>query len=394
MKKHLLLIANILLVVSLFAQKPSLTKAYNCFYDKDYDKAKEQIDLCAADEKLSAKAQTWLYKGNIEFLLANREYSEKQKNESYQIKYPNAPIEAFDAFEKSISINPKVEALDMMTAQDALAQLYPYLLVRGVDQLIANDFAGAKATLAKGIKSYEMGTPQYPMNGDLYYYYAYALESLGETAEMNQYYQKALNDGSQNPYVSAKLIDNYKTTNDRANIEKTLALAKEKNPNDMSVRLLEIDYAYWKGDSALAINLLDQINLQSLKTVDEMVNMANFYIKEKRYEAAERLLARANAMSPNNFVILYNLGVCTYSFSEYYFNRQNQLAIQQGAKSDIEEAKSMSEQYLQEAAGYFEQARKLQPEDVNLLNTLRAIYVRQQSPKADEIDALIKQLEK
>ncbi|MBO6080564.1 MAG: hypothetical protein J6P54_06345 [Bacteroidales bacterium] len=394
MKKHLLLIANILLVVSLFAQKPSLTKAYNCFYDKDYDKAKEQIDLCAADEKLSAKAQTWLYKGNIEFLLANREYSEKQKNESYQIKYPNAPIEAFDAFEKSISINPKVEALDMMTAQDALAQLYPYLLVRGVDQLIANDFAGAKATLAKGIKSYEMGTPQYPMNGDLYYYYAYALESLGETAEMNQYYQKALNDGSQNPYVFAKLIDNYKTTNDRANIEKTLALAKEKNPNDMSVRLLEIDYAYWKGDSALAINLLDQINLQSLKTVDEMVNMANFYIKEKRYEAAERLLARANAMSPNNFVILYNLGVCTYSFSEYYFNRQNQLAIQQGAKSDIEEAKSMSEQYLQEAAGYFEQARKLQPEDVNLLNTLRAIYVRQQSPKADEIDALIKQLEK
>lgn len=394
MKKHLLLIANILLVVSLFAQKPSLTKAYNCFYDKDYDKAKEQIDLCAADEKLSAKAQTWLYKGNIEFLLANREYSEKQKNESYQIKYPNAPIEAFDAFEKSISINPKVEALDMMTAQDALTQLYPYLLVRGVDQLIANDFAGAKATLAKGIKSYEMGTPQYPMNGDLYYYYAYALESLGETAEMNQYYQKALNDGSQNPYVFAKLIDNYKTTNDRANIEKTLALAKEKNPNDMSVRLLEIDYAYWKGDSALAINLLDQINPQSLKTVDEMVNMANFYIKEKRYEAAERLLARANAMSPNNFVILYNLGVCTYSFSEYYFNRQNQLAIQQGAKSDIEEAKSMSEQYLQEAAGYFEQARKLQPEDVNLLNTLRAIYVRQQSPKADEIDALIKQLEK
>ncbi len=394
MKKYILLTVNLLLLVSLFAQKPSLTKAYNCFYDKDYDKAKEQIDLCAADEKLSAKAQTWLYKGNIEFLLANREYSEKQKNESYQIKYPNAPIEAFDAFEKSISINPKVEALDMMTAQDALAQLYPYLLVRGVDQLIANDFAGAKATLAKGIKSYEMGTPQYPMNGDLYYYYAYALESLGETAEMNQYYQKALNDGSQNPYVFAKLIDNYKTTNDRANIEKTLALAKEKNPNDMSVRLLEIDYAYWKGDSALAINLLDQINPQSLKTVDEMVNMANFYIKEKRYEAAERLLARANAMSPNNFVILYNLGVCTYSFSEYYFNRQNQLAIQQGAKSDIEEAKSMSEQYLQEAAGYFEQARKLQPEDVNLLNTLRAIYVRQQSPKADEIDALIKQLEK
>lgn len=394
MKKYILLTLNLLILTALIAQKPSLTKAYNFFYDKDYDKAKVQIDLCTADEKLSTKAQTWLYKGNIEFLLANREYSEKQKNESYQIRYPNAPLEAFDAFEKALSINPKVEALDMMSAQDALKQLYPYLLVYGVDQLIAKDFNSAKATLAKGIKSYEMDTPQYPMNGDLYYYYAYALESLNETDEAVTYYQKALNDGSQNAYVFAKLIDHYKAKNDHQNVEKTLATAKQKSPNDMSIRLLEIDYAYWKGDSVKAKSLLDQIDVHSLKTEDEMVNVANFFIKEKRYEAADKLLRRANALSPNNFVILYNLGVCTYSFSEYYFNRQNQLAIQQGDKSDIEAAKSMSEKYLQEAADYFEQARKLQPDDVNLLNTLRAIYVRQQSPKADEIDSIIKQLER
>ena len=394
MKKHLLLIVNILLLTSLFAQKPSLTKAYNSFYDKDYDKAKEQIDLCTVDEKLSAKAQTWLYKGNIEMLLANREYSEKQKNGSYQIRYPDAPVEAYDAFQKALTINPKVEALDMMDATEALKQLYPYLLVRGVDQLIAKDNAGAKATLAKGIQSYEMAPPQYPMNGELYYYYAYALESLGETDEMMKYYKKALDDGSQNPYVFAKLFEYYKSANDRPNIEKTLTLAKERIPNDINVKLLEIDLAYWSGDSTKARTLVDQLDPYALKTPDEMVNVANFYIKEKRYESAERLLSRANALSPNNFVILYNLGVCSYSVSEHYFNQQNQLAIQQGAKADIDAAKQQSEKYLADAANYFEQARKLQPNDLNLLNTLRAIYVRQQSPKADEIDALIKQLEK
>ena len=310
------------------------------------------------------------------------------------IRYPDAPVEAYDAFEKALSINPKVEALDMMEANEALKQLYPYLLVRGVDQLIANDYAGAKATLAKGIKSYEMDKPQYPMNGDLYYYYAFALESLGETSEAVKYYQKALEDGSQNPYVYAKLVEQYKAENDRQNVEKTLATAKAKNPNDVSIKLLEIDYFYWAGDSVKAASLLDGIDPQSLTTADEMVNMANFYIKEKRYEPAEKLLSRANRVSPNNFVILYNLGVCSYSFSEYYFNRQNQLAIQGGAKSEIDAAKQLSDKYLGDAAGYFEQARQLQPNDVNLLNTLRAIYVRQQSPKADEIDALIKQLEK
>jgi len=394
MRKHLLLIVNILLLVSLSAQKPSLTKAYNFFYDKDYDKAKEQIDLCAADEKLSVKAQTWLYKGNIELLLANREYNEKQKDENYQIRYPNAPVEAYDAFQKALELNPKVEALDMMGAQEALKQLYPYLLVRGVDQLIAKDYTGAETTLRKAVESYEMAPPQYPMNGELYYYYAYTLESLGKKDEMMHYYQKAIDDGSQNPYVFGKLIDQYKADNDRANIEKTLAMAKAKNPDNMSVKLLEIDYAYWSGDSVKAKRLVDQIDPQVLKTSDEMVNVANFYIKEKRYEEADRLLARANRIDPNNFVILYNLGVCNYSFSEYYFNRQNQLAVQQGDKTEIETAKELSERYLASAADYFEQARRLQPDDVNLLNTLRAIYVRQQSPKADEIDALIKQLEK
>ena len=394
MRKHLLLIVNILLLVSLSAQKPSLTKAYNFYYDKDYDKAKEQIDLCAADEKLSVKAQTWLYKGNIELLLANREYNEKQKDENYQIRYPNAPVEAYDAFQKALELNPKVEALDMMGAQEALKQLYPYLLVRGVDQLIAKDYTGAETTLRKAVESYEMAPPQYPMNGELYYYYAYTLESLGKKDEMMRYYQKAIDDGSQNPYVFGKLIDQYKADNDRANIEKTLAMAKAKNPDNMSVKLLEIDYADWSGDSVKAKRLVDQIDPQVLKTSDEMVNVANFYIKEKRYEEADRLLARANRIDPNNFVILYNLGVCNYSFSEYYFNRQNQLAIQQGDKTEIETAKELSERYLASAADYFEQARRLQPNDVNLLNTLRAIYVRQQSPKADEIDALIKQLEK
>ena len=143
-----------------------------------------------------------------------------------------------------------------------------------------------------------------------------------------------------------------------------------------------------------ARTLVDQIDPYMLKNPDEMVNLANFYIKEKRYESAERLLNRANLLSPNNFVILYNLGVCCYSFSESYFNRQNQLAIQQGAKEDIDAAKSLSDKYLADAADYFEQARQLQPQDLNLLSTLRAIYVRQQSPKADEIDAIIKQLEK
>ena len=35
MRKSILLVVNLLILTTLVAQKPSLTKAYNCFYDKD-----------------------------------------------------------------------------------------------------------------------------------------------------------------------------------------------------------------------------------------------------------------------------------------------------------------------------------------------------------------------
>ena len=382
------------IVLGASAQKASLTKAYNFYYDKNYAKAKEAIDLCTQDDKLSGKAQTWLYKGNICYFLANEEYGAKQKDENFQILHPDAPVEAYDAFAKSMEINSNAEAMDMFSAKDALKQLYPLLLVRGVDQLIAKDYEGAKATLAKGIASYEMDKPQYPMNGDLYYYYAYTLEAMGDTKDLRQYYQKAIDDGSTMPYVYIRLAESYKKEQNKEMARKTLEQAKSKLPGNMGIAIAEIDFLYWSGDSAAAQNKVHSISPNQLKSADEFVNLANFYIKEKRYEEAVDLLDRANAMTPNDFVILYNLGVCHYSISEKLFNQYNHLAVSNPNDPAAMEYKTRSEQELTRSASFFEQARKLEPNDLNLLNTLKAIYARQQSPKYDEIDNIIKSLEK
>lgn len=393
MKRTLTLIFAVILTLCAWAQKPSLNKAYNLYYDKDFVKAKEAIDLCTTDEKLSKKAQTWLYKGNICYFLANNEYGAKQKDSQYLIRYPDAPAEAYDAFCKALELNPNVEAMDMFAPREAMAQLYPLLLVRGVDQLIAKDYNGAKSTLAKGIASYEAGIPQYPMKGDLYYYYAYTLEMLNEQDSVRSYYEKAIQDGSANPYVFVRLAESHKNENNKAKARETLDKAKAALPADMSVTLAEIDYLYWTGDSAAAATLLHQIPVGQVKNADELVNLANFYIKEKDYEKAVTLLEKANALSSGNFVILYNLGVCEYNLSEQYFNQYNKIAVSDPGNTQAVQYKEQSSQYLTQAAEHFEQARLHDPKDLNLLNTLRAIYARQQSPKYDEIDRIIKELE-
>ena len=393
MKRFLLLFLISAFALASSAQKPSLTKAYNLYYDKNYVKAKEAVDLCAQDEKLSGKAQTWLYKGNICYFLANEEYGAKQKDPQFQIVHPDAPVEAYDAFLKSMEINPNAEAMEMFSAKEALRQLYPLLLVRGVDQLIAKDYAGAKATLEKGIASYEMDKPQYPMNGDLYYYYAYTLEAMGDTKNLKTYYRKAIDDGSAVPYVYIRMIEAYKAEQNSDMARKTLEQAKSKISGDANVLMAEIDYLYWTGDSVKARSILKNVNEAAFNSADEYVNLSNFYIKEKEYEKAVALLERANRLSPDNFIVLFNLGVCHYNLSEKMFNEYNQRAISQSNDPVAQDYKRQSDEQLAKSANYFEQARRQAPSDLNLLNTLRAIYARQQSPEYDEIDKLIHELE-
>ncbi len=395
MKRTFFLLLSLVLMTCALAQKPSLNKAYNFFYDKNFVKANDAIDLCIKDEKLSAKAQTWLYKANISYFLANEEYGAKQKDSSYQILHPDTPIEAYDAFVKARELNPNVEAMDMLSPKEALPQLYPLLLVRGVDQLIANDYNGAKSTLEKSMASYEMQQPpQYPMNGEIYYYYAYTLEMLGQKDEVRTYYEKAIRDGSTSSYVYVRMIESYKAENNAEKAKEMLDLAKAKLGNNTSVRLAEVDYYYWQNDTVQARNLLSAISPRDINTADELVNLSNCYIKEKRYEDAIRMLEKANTLSAGNFVVLYNLGVCEYSLSEQLFNQYNKLAVFNPNDENAVNYKSLSDEHLNKAAGYFERARLMEPHDLNLLNTLRAIYARQQSPKYDEIDQIINSIKK
>jgi len=375
---------------TLSAQKASLTKAYNLFFDKDFLKAKEAVDLCIQDEKLSQRAQTWLYKANIYFYLANQEYDAKRENTAYQIMFSDAAEQAFDAFVIAKEMNKNVEAYDMLSPNDGFPKLYALLLVYGVDELIAGNFQIAKRILEKAITSYEMVTPpQFPLHGELYYYYAYTLEMLNQSEKIAPYYNKAIADGSTNVNVYLRLIENYKKENNHIKIREILDAGKRTLSETPALYVAEIDYHYFIDDKATAHKLMEATPAAVFENADLLVNVANFYILDTNYTKAYELLKKANLMMPNNFVISYNLGVCAYYLSEENFQMANELEMK-GDKSSAMIYKTKSENYLLEAQTYFERVHQTEPQDINVMHTLRAIYARLQSPKYGEMDVKIK----
>jgi tetratricopeptide (TPR) repeat protein len=391
MKKiTLFLLACFVFSFTLSAQKASLTKAYNLFYDKDFVKAKEAVDLCTQDEKLAQKAQTWLYKANIYFYLANQEYDAKRDNDAYQAMFPDAAEEAFDAFTKAKEMNKNVEAFDMLSPNEGIAKLYALLLIHGVDELVGGKYDVAKRILEKAITSYEIvPSPPIPLNGELYYYYAYTLEMLNENEKAVSYYNKAILDGSNSVNVYLRLIENYKKEKNTARIKEILDAGKKALPNDPALYVTEIDFHYFIDEKKTAHQLMEKLPSSVFENADLLVNVANFYILDTDYTKAYELLKKANQMTKNNFVIFYNLGVCAYYLSEENFREANDLEVK-GDKSNAMIYKTKSENLLLEAQTYFERVHQTEPKDVNVMYTLRSIYARLQSPKYEEMDAKIK----
>jgi len=380
--------------VSTFAQKASPTKAYNHFFDKEFVKAKEAIDMCMLDEKLAQKAQTWLYKANIYFQISNQEYDAKRENTAYVAQFPDAAEQSYDAFVKAKEMNKNVEAFEMLTPNDGIPKVSVLLFVNGVDELISGKYEAAKRILEKAITSYEYATPpQIPLHGELYYYYAYTLEMLNETESATKYYNKAIKDGSSNMNVYARLIENYKKEKNQTKIKEIIDTGKKSLLGNPMLFVAEIDYYYYIGDKLAAHKLMENIPATVFENADLLVSVANFHILDTNYTKAYQILNDANLMMPRNFVIYYNLGVCTYYLAEENSQKANALEIK-GKKENATVYKTKAKNFLLEAENYFEYVHEIEPQDINVMHTLRSIYARLESPKYEEMDNKIKAAEK
>ncbi len=383
MKQIIPLLLLCLICSSSYAQKPTAAKAYNAYYEKDYAKAKEIIDQCIVDEKLGTKAQTWLYKANIDFYLANEEYGKKQQDNSYVIQYPTTPEESFDAFNKALEINKNIEAFEMFTPYDGKSQLYSLLLIYGVEQMLKNDFATGARILSKSVESYEMKEPEHNLHGELYYYYAYALEMLGEEENALHYYNKAIQDGYAGANVFIHLIEHYKKENNDAKILDLINTGKKTITDPSTILVAEVDY-YWNKNQEKALTLLNALPQSVYSNSDATVNIANLYIKKEDYPKAIELLQKADRISPNNFVILYNLGFCNLRQYEIKFLESNKLAVD-GNANQAEILSKEATNLLNNAESYFERALLHNPNDLTVLEPLKEIYARKLSPKYDDI---------
>ncbi len=374
MKKSILLSAFILLVGISFAQmKKDRTSAYNYWQKGDLLKAKEYIDKATGSPDAATDAKVWYYKGGI--------YLDMHLKPEYKIIVTDALNVAYESFTKSKELDTKGEysgdiALRMQTIGGQLFN-------EGIGYFEKNEIDNALSYFEKAI---QIGKDNKAVDTLAIYGSALCYEKKGDKARAISIY--------------SDLID--KRMNEKSIYTSLAMLYKETGEFDKAVSTVEKGLSIYPGDNDLIItqaNLYISSNqhdkaLESLNVAKEKEpgNTSIQYAigvtydllkndtalpkadREKYFDLAVKSYEETIKLDPKFFDAVFNLGVLFFNKGGDVINAANKLPLDKVKEFDALMAEGNS--LLNKALPYFEEGEKLQPNDRQLLISLKEIYTR------------------
>lgn len=385
MKKILLGALLFLLTASFgFAQKNKVQSAFNYYKEpyKQFDKAVEAIDAAILDEQTGTWAKTWYYKGLI--------YSALFESEEYGKLCNNCLLTAYEAFEKSLELDPKNEWVDEINAI-RIPYISYHTFNNGIKYFREQNFKDA-------LTAFELVQKTSPEDTSAILNSAYSADQAGLKDKAIIYYQKLVD----MHYKDNNVFLSYTTLLNHDNkMEKALQIVREGRkifPDSLNLMLSEINILLSTEKNVEASQLLDAAiskdpgnpNLYLVlgstyshlgdpkdDTGKELVKPAN---SKELLTKAEQAYIKGIEISPDNYEINFYLGALYFNLGAELANSANNI------KDDklYEQEKKNYEDRFRQAQPHLEKAMEFNPkssqDDMNLfentITSLKEVYVR------------------
>lgn len=300
-----------------------------------------------------------------------------------------ALIKSYNAYEKARELDTKGKFKKKMTTKQYLSALRGHFVNKGLDQFAAEDFVGAKKSLATSLNIYET----YPrLNGDtsyragiICYYTAVMAENAKETDDAIKYYKKTI----EYNYLPAKCFHYvalvYKSNDDDVNFLATVKEGFANYPESADLIIDLINYYLNRGEREEALAYLDKGlkadpenatfyfakgTVYDKMTIDTVL-VATDEEKEEYLLTAKKCYETAIEKDDQYFNAYFNLAV-------YYNNRaaviqelMTKIPLKEAERYEKEKANAKKE--LENALPYIEKAYEINPKDRAAIRTLISI---------------------
>jgi hypothetical protein len=373
MKKILFVLVLVFSITLTFAQKNVRQTASNFLKDGKLDKALEAINQCIQDPSTAQDAKAWFIRGNIFLEIAN------SKDEKYISLDPVPLQKALESYKKAIEFDPKKDYYEDIFAK--LSWQRNNYFNAAVDNYNKKAYKDAMLGFENAANALSLAN----VADTISLFYAAACANLaGEKGKQKQYYIDLLKGGAKSIVIYASLADLYRLEKDSASALKVINAGKKLYPNNLQMTLSESNVYIFFNDVPKALSTL---NIAAQKdSTNYLVFNAIGINYQKIYEDTLQPQPRrkdAYAQSESAYLKAIRLKADFYdvqlNIASLYFNSAVPVALKANAlpldaKDEYDRLTGEANKFYSLALPHLKIADELQPNDINVLNSLRQIY--------------------
>jgi tetratricopeptide (TPR) repeat protein len=365
MKKILVLLIVASFSLFTIAQKKAkpFKEADHAFNNGKLDIAWTQIKLACEDSLTKNEPKTWFLRGQIAQAIA------QSKDSTVKLIMDNAPIEAYDAYEKSIDIDPKKKyskdvefqflTLSPITVNAALAEFSAQKFDKAFD-LFELNYKIESTSIFKNIDTtniYNCGLAA--INAKKY---DKAIEYLNKAISYNY--------GGGNTFSLLKTA--YIGKGDSINALISLKKGFEKYPNELQIMIDLVNYYMVANQSVEALNFLKMAEVKEPNNKSFCFAEGILYEKMNNFDSAIISYTRSTEIDPKYFDGYYYLG-------RIYYNKAVEVNNQASNEKDdakYNELQKKRDDLFKKSIPFFEKAHEIDAKDKDCAETLKSLYFR------------------
>jgi len=394
MKKFAVLLVFIIAGTALAkGQNRKVTSAFNYLRQNKIEKALDAIEPATKHKRTRDEAKTWFYRGNI-YLGIHMSEDEAVK------KLAENPLDtAYTSYKKAFKLDEE-EGDYTDELKDRMKYISEQFFNEGVNKYKSKDYQSAMEGFINAAKINRKYRDK--IDTAAFYYAGNSADLAGNSDTAMKYYKKAKEYNYDNHRLYSSLSRLYSAKGDTS---KALAVVNEglnKYPDVYDLIITETNIFLAQGDTEKALeNLKVAVEKDTTNPTLWFAAGVNYeqMMKDKEADSLKKLFMdeavnayeKALEIKPDYYKPAFNLGAIYVNRAATLQNMANQLPLNETAKYD--KLKKEADSTLQKAVPYLEKARKIKPDDLNALQSLKEIYARlNQTEKLKKITKEIQKL--
>ncbi|MBO7432366.1 MAG: tetratricopeptide repeat protein [Salinivirgaceae bacterium] len=360
------------------AQSGKVVSATNFVKQKEFAKAKENIEMAIQHEKTKEQAKTWMVRGDVYMGIA------ESKDPNVKALSDKPVQVAMESYRKAMALDTKGALQKQLKNQLTFVSLSGVVINNAIDYSDKKDYASSLECFEISLEIDSIVEPT-KKDSVVIYNAGWVAEQAKMYSKAKYYYNKSIDIRYNIGQVFVSLANIERTLGDTAAFVATLERGIETAPEDSKGIMVElINHYIYKNQADKALSYLDQAIEKDPKNKTYHFAKGSLLDKINKPEEAKQAYEKAIEIDPNYFDPWYNRGIQVFNQAVEISKKANDIPMNKQKEYDA--AIQSAYDKMNESVPFFEKAHSINPQDKSTMQVLKECYYKLQSSHPEYVD--------